>query len=383
MNKSLFLFLIFSIHILQAQNLVVDGGFENTFQTETNEKGNMGYTNSFLKNWFEISSKNVKFPYPNYKYAIDSVAQSDERYRIGNYYIRPQEGESYTKIHYTNSSRATSHFHTSIFVGNLKQLMTQGKLYEVGMQVAGEREIAIVSTGMGIAFVDDTVGIMENEFVQKLKVAIISNDFVSDSKWQSIEGNYLATGKEKYIVIGYLIPPNQRKYQILQHYFFTKNIAKIGKEIGWSIMKDHPFGAGFCVDNVFVNESATQFADEELEDSLPKTETFLLKNIEFETGKATLTESSIPYLNKLLDFLKANPAKEIQIIGHTDATGDEKENLLLSQARARSVATYLQTNGISPTKISTSGKGESKPLTENNSEEGRRTNRRVEIRFFD
>ncbi len=380
MNKAFFIFLIGSNFVLQAQNLVVDGGFENTFHTES-YGGIEDYTNSFLHNWFEVYSKNETTPYVKGKYAIDSVSQSNERFRVGNYYIEPHSGKSYTQLHYIHNNSIPSQFHAAMFVGKLVEPMQKGKLYDVSMFIAGERDVSMVSTGVGIAFASDTVGMSENEFARKISIATVSDEFVDSGNWQSVEGKYLSKGNEKFVVIGYLLPPNQRKYKILRYYFLTKDIAKLNKVVGWNVVKSHKFNTNFCVDDVLVSESATQFADDELEKLLPENETFLLRNIEFQTGKATLTESSIPYLNKLLDLLKNNPSKQIQITGHTDSTGEEKGNLLLSQARAKSVATYLQTNGINPAKIKVAGEGESQLLTDNNSEEGRRINRRVEIRF--
>jgi outer membrane protein OmpA-like peptidoglycan-associated protein len=105
--------------------------------------------------------------------------------------------------------------------------------------------------------------------------------------------------------------------------------------------------------------------------------------IHFETGKANLETGSIPTMQKLKEMLQDNPGIRIEIAGHTDSTGSEETNQRLSELRAESVANWLIQNGVSSTRISTAGYGESRPVADNTTEEGRRKNRRTEISIFD
>jgi outer membrane protein OmpA-like peptidoglycan-associated protein len=105
----------------------------------------------------------------------------------------------------------------------------------------------------------------------------------------------------------------------------------------------------------------------------------ILKNIFFETGKATLRNSSIVELDKLLALLNANLEMRIQINGHTDNVGSDSDNLNLSNERAGAVAAWLVENGIDPIRLRSKGYGEEKPIENNNTEEGRATNRRTEF----
>ena len=73
---------------------------------------------------------------------------------------------------------------------------------------------------------------------------------------------------------------------------------------------------------------------------------------------------------------------KIEIGGHTDNVGDDNANLILSKQRADAVRDYLVENGISADLLETKGYGESKPIASNKTEEGRRKNRRVEIKFI-
>ncbi len=104
-----------------------------------------------------------------------------------------------------------------------------------------------------------------------------------------------------------------------------------------------------------------------------------LGDVLFETGKATLLGGAMRNLDKLAQFLTANPEKMIQIEGHTDSIGSESFNLELSRNRAASVRDALQSRGISSTRMHTQGFGKSRPVAGNDTHSGRQQNRRVEI----
>ncbi|MFT4062190.1 MAG: OmpA family protein [Edaphocola sp.] len=104
-------------------------------------------------------------------------------------------------------------------------------------------------------------------------------------------------------------------------------------------------------------------------------------DILFDTGKSTIKPSSYTILDDLGNALKQNANTQVIIIGHTDADGDENANQKLSEQRAASVKDYLVSKfGISSSKIMTTGKGESEPVAENKTENGKKQNRRVEFK---
>ncbi|MEM1137069.1 MAG: OmpA family protein, partial [Bacteroidota bacterium] len=107
--------------------------------------------------------------------------------------------------------------------------------------------------------------------------------------------------------------------------------------------------------------------------------TVRLNNIFFENAKSTLKENSFAELKKVIKLMQENSEMEILISGHTDAVGSEASNQELSEARAASVMRYLAENGIEANRISSKGFGESKPISENNTDEGKQLNRRVEF----
>ena len=100
----------------------------------------------------------------------------------------------------------------------------------------------------------------------------------------------------------------------------------------------------------------------------------------FDFGKAEITADETGYLDANIDRLNADAGLKVRIEGHTDWTGSEGYNQGLSERRARAVYDYLINTGISPQRMESAGYGENRPAVSNLTAEGRRLNRRVEIR---
>ena len=107
----------------------------------------------------------------------------------------------------------------------------------------------------------------------------------------------------------------------------------------------------------------------------------VLKNIFFATNKFDLLPESKAELQQIISFLNANPTVSIEIGGHTDNVGEEKTNRTLSENRANTVYKFLIVNKVNPSRLTFKGFGESSPLADNSSEEGRQQNRRTEFRI--
>jgi outer membrane protein OmpA-like peptidoglycan-associated protein len=105
-----------------------------------------------------------------------------------------------------------------------------------------------------------------------------------------------------------------------------------------------------------------------------------LYGILFDIGKADIKPESAPALAQVVDYLNANPKVMIHIVGHTDNAGTLASNTTLSKARAESIKNYLTTTAkITEGRLSTAGVASLCPVSTNDTEEGRRLNRRVEI----
>lgn len=105
----------------------------------------------------------------------------------------------------------------------------------------------------------------------------------------------------------------------------------------------------------------------------------VLEGVAFETGSARLAQGAPEVLALLADWLKADPARKVTLVGHTDAEGTLDGNLSLSRARARAVADRLvQDLGVAPGQVGAEGVGFLMPLAPNDSDGNRALNRRVE-----
>jgi outer membrane protein OmpA-like peptidoglycan-associated protein len=168
------------------------------------------------------------------------------------------------------------------------------------------------------------------------------------SKLQTDEtGNYLITlpkGKD------YAFNVNRRGYL-----FYSENFA-LDKETG-----DSAWQIDIPLQPIEVNAA------------------IVLKNIFFESNKYELKRESEAELNEVVQLLKENPTLRIQINGHTDNSGKAAENQALSENRAKAVTNYLTSKGIVAARLSSKGFGNTQPVADNATPEGRAQNRRTEL----
>jgi OOP family OmpA-OmpF porin len=104
-----------------------------------------------------------------------------------------------------------------------------------------------------------------------------------------------------------------------------------------------------------------------------------LSDANFDFNQSTVAETSHPLLDKIVKILDENPDLAMEISAHTDNIGSFEYNMQLSQTRAQSIVDYLVSKGIEKQRLVSKGYGESRPITLNNTEDGRMKNRRVEF----
>lgn len=169
------------------------------------------------------------------------------------------------------------------------------------------------------------------------------------SKVQTDEqGNYMITlplGKD------YAFNVNRKGYL-----FYSENI---------SLSKDP-------ADSVFQKDIALQ--------PIEANAAVVLNNIFFDVNKWDIKTESQVELEKVVQLMNENPTVKIQITGHTDNVGKPSENLALSNNRAKAVVAYLINKGVHPQRLSSKGFGETQPVADNKTEEGRARNRRTEMK---
>ena len=107
----------------------------------------------------------------------------------------------------------------------------------------------------------------------------------------------------------------------------------------------------------------------------------LPEGVTFDVGSYSLKPEFRATLDTVADSLKQYPDSLIDVYGHTDSTGSDTYNQTLSENRARTVASYLNMQGVAPARIRSQGYGETMPVADNATDDGRRKNRRVEIKI--
>ena len=127
-------------------------------------------------------------------------------------------------------------------------------------------------------------------------------------------------------------------------------------------------------------EQKVEFSAMELSRILNEKGSVALRGILFDTGQATIKEESKGTLQSIADLLKQEPSLRLEIQGHTDDVGSADANRKLSAARAAAVKQYLVSNfAVAGERLATSGLGDTAPVADNATEQGRSQNRRVEL----
>ena len=105
--------------------------------------------------------------------------------------------------------------------------------------------------------------------------------------------------------------------------------------------------------------------------------------INFDVGQATLSEGSLPLLDKIAATARRCRDARFEVAGHTDTSGDEQFNKKLSKNRAQTVVEYLYNQGLDKSQFTAVGYGHEQPISDNSTPDGRAQNRRIEFRLKD
>lgn len=135
------------------------------------------------------------------------------------------------------------------------------------------------------------------------------------------------------------------------------------------------------VDTLVVERVDTVYMDKPTNDDVKKAMIRASDHLEFEQDKAIILKGSYGDLESLTNLLLIREELKISLEGHTDSDGTEEYNMKLSKSRVEAVKDFLVANGVDASRIKTSYYGESKPIADNSTEEGKAKNRRVEMKI--
>lgn len=150
-----------------------------------------------------------------------------------------------------------------------------------------------------------------------------------------------------------------------------------GREV-WAFLTPYDGGDGYELHLVERQAMAQDIAAADLLGAIRQSGRATLPVL-FDTAQATIKPESQAQLDQAAQMLKQAPELKIEVGGHTDNAGTPEGNLKLSQARAASVVQALVARGIAAARLSAKGYGQSVPVADNRSEDGRAKNRRVEL----
>lgn len=294
---------------------------------------------------------------------------------------------------------AVSHgYYREYIQTTLVSAMEPNKEYELNMYVSLSDYSPLAIDKLGVCFLTGSVKQEHSEAIINLQPVYIplEDEVGMDiNEWHKLTVHYKAKGGENTLLIGGFN---------IKRLWKTDNTVPPG--MSSPIWKKHERDAYYYIDDISIREFKPEVIDTTeapenpyfalmKEDSIateivapdtiskfsPET-VIIFKNLLFKTGEAVLASNSNSELNVIAGYMKVDPKLKIEIYGHTDNAGDENKNKELSLNRAKAVATYLIAKGVNSANITYQGFGSSKPIDSNETEAGRKNNRRVEFKLL-
>jgi len=361
--RACILFLI-NFQNAEAQNLIPDSSFEsNKFipsdfsQINASNSWRMpsqGTTDLFCK----CNKKKLK------KYSLVDVPQNPMGYQD------PHSGNCYAGFFVFSHGDYREYIQTP-----LNHALEKDKWYLFTMYISLADYSRTSLDQLGVCFTDKKVGYNSSDVITDLNPVDIKIDkeVGRDVKqWHRVSVKYKSQGGESFLLIG--------SFKI---HTIKKTRFKVPKEIKSRINQNSERDSYYYIDDVSLVETTSPEPHDKSEpkvfETSPPDSLLVCKNVLFQTNETVLLSSSFFELDVIAEHLKKNPQTQIEIIGHTDNSGNEKINRRLSTERAKAVADYLASKNIDRSRITYKGWGSLKAIAPNDTEEGKKQNRRVEF----
>lgn len=209
---------------------------------------------------------------------------------------------------------------------------------------------------------------------------------IDQAQWLTLRKEYTANGTETNFSIGtfntedYVDILRKEKNDTVDYYhkwarYMIRHVSITPPEITDEQLAKENTG---IPDNSMILTDGFEF-DSTLKEG--QTQSFILRNVNFEFSSAVLTESAQKEMLKMAEFLKKETNLKLKIVGHTDSVGSESFNQKLSEQRAHSIYEFLQKQGIDKGRLSFEGKGETQPLDLQTKAQNQNLDRRVEFKL--
>lgn len=350
----------YSIGTLYAQkqtaNLVPNPGFERFSGTPIGWSYKGAYFGEVVKYWFSATTASPDIYGPGVHVPADWAEK-------GFGAQKPRTGKCMAGLTLFGCTNGKPHCREFVEI-QLSEPLVTGQAYYVEFWVT-HLDKSLQINNIGAYFSIAELRRQTDELlVRDAQVKALNIVPAPNGKWVKVSGQFVARYEAEHLLIGNFsddlntrsVAPREDSYNYAYYYLDDVLVKKIPPFLPVPIKPD----------------------DLSLQ-KLEPGKNILLKNIYFEFDKDELMPRSYVELNKLLKLMRDNPKLSIEIVGHTDALGDDIYNLDLSRRRAKAVMKFLQDHKISKNRLRSKGEGEVKPIAGNETEEGRAQNRRVEF----
>jgi OmpA-OmpF porin, OOP family len=271
----------------------------------------------------------------------------------------------------------------------LIQTLEKDSMYKVEISLCLDAESNASVRNFGILLTNQLLQFNQDFKLFTAKPQIEFTFSIPDCRnnWISFSSYYKATGNEKCVLIGNFRDDRKSGFKRLPP------LKNDGRDLKWNLVKNETSAYYYIDDIVIEKVRLEKIADQPETVEMPTTDTLnlteiaidsaiVLKNIYFDFDKYNLLPASYTELNKLYNLMANNPSVKIRIEGHTDNFGTYDFNLALSLHRAESVVKYLVEKGITPSRLEYAGFSFTLPLVSNDTDEGRKINRRVTFKII-
>jgi len=362
MKQAAIIFFLFLNGTLFGQNLVLNPSFEDFYDCPRG----ISFFHKNVKNW----------TIPN-NGTTDYFNSCSEKMGFNNFVgkQKARTGNGYAGI-YTYFKKDYREY----IQGKLISTLKKGEKYKVQFYISLAENSRYAIKELGIMLYSkkynasksktniNAKGIANRHPTLKFRPIFSKEFYHNDRDWIEISLIYTAEGYENYFAIGNFNNNSSTK----------KSKARTSKFESFSY---------YYIDDVSIKPLEKQEVytiEEVIEALIIKTnKVYVFKNVLFDFDKSELLEASMEELNQLYKHLKENSELNVAIYGHTDTIGLDKRNKELSEERAKAVADYLISLGLNASRIQHFGFGSTKPISNNETEEGRKLNRRVEFKLID
>jgi len=167
---------------------------------------------------------------------------------------------------------------------------------------------------------------------------------------------------------------NKRAWKVYLNGTRVANVPNVLAPPGWLLFELRNGNGDTYITNLRIAKGAVPLYDRMMSEGK-----FVTYGITFDVGKATIKPESMGEINRIVQLMNENPTLKFSVEGHTDSTGNAASNQTLSEQRSQAIVNKLVELGIAKDRLTAVGKGQNSPIADNNTDEGRAKNRRVEF----